>query len=343
MTEESLVITTRKLNQVRNSFYVYLPRNWCDRFKLSKDSEVKIEQSADGILKIIPPQFVTQGPQRAKFIIDEENKESIVNLLIGSYIVGTGEIELEFGSDLDISTREEVSQWVRRLPGFEILDEHSQSIIISDTSEKQGVFPILRRQFSTAKYMLTSLVDTMKTGKHKEAERIIDRDEDVDRHRYFVERLCHLSLQNPAYARRIQIAPPDALHFSLATKYVERIADHICEAILQLLRLEKINAKLVKTAEKLVEVYIETTSIFFRIERSKGIDKRNTAEEAKKAFTCHQHTKDVSEELDRIGGSYEKSASSETLLALHLGRISSYCEDIAEVAMNRIIEFGFNQ
>ncbi len=337
-----MVISTRKLNQVRNSFYVYLPRTWCERFKLSKDSEVKIEQSIDGILRIMPPQFTTQGSQRVKFVIDEENKESIVNLLIGSYIVGAGEIELEFGSALDISTREEVSQWVRRLPGYEILDEHSQSIIISDTSEKQGVFPILRRQFSTAKYMLSSLLETMKTGDHKQAERIIDRDEDVDRHRYFVERLCHLSLQNPAYARRIEISPPDALHFSLATKYVERIADHICEAIDQLIRIAKLDSKLLKVCENLVEAYNETTSIFFRIERSRGLDKQNIAEEAKKAFTCHLHSKEVSKDLDKIRSSYERSSSGETLLVLHLGRISSYLEDIAEVAMNRIIEFGFN-
>lgn len=340
MSGDSLI--HRKLNQVRNSFYVYLPRNWCERFNLSKDSVVKIEQSTEGILRILPPEFVVKDSQGVKFVIDEDNKESIVNLLIGSYIVGAGEIELEFGNNLDISTREEVSQWVRKLPGYEILDEHSQSIIISDTSEKQGVFPILRRQFSTAKFMLTSLVETMKTGAHKEAERIIDRDEDVDRHRYFVERLCHLSLQNPAYARRIEINPPDALHFSLATKYIERIADHICGAIEQLLRIQKVNSKLLKVAEKLVDAYNETTSVFFRIERSRSMDRKDTAEEAKKAFTCHLHTKEVSLELDRIGASYEKSSSSETLLALHFGRISSYCEDIAEVAMNRIIESGFS-
>ncbi|MFW9846446.1 MAG: PhoU domain-containing protein, partial [Candidatus Thorarchaeota archaeon] len=300
-------MTTRKLNQVRNSFYVYLPRSWCERFKLSKDSEVRIEQSIEGVLRILPPQFSAQGPQRVKFVIDGENKESIVNLLIGSYIVGAGEIELEFGNELDISTREEVSQWVRRLPGYEILDEHSKSFIISDTSEKQGVLPILRRQFSTVKYMLTSLVATMKEGAHQQAQRIIDRDEDVDRHRYFVERLCHLSLQNPAYARRIEIAPPDALHFSLATKYIERIADHICEAIDQLVRIDRVNSRLLRVAEKLVEVYVETTSIFFRIDRSRSKDERSTAEEAKKAFTCHLHTKEVSRELDKIGASYEKS------------------------------------
>ena len=337
-----MTTTTRKLNQVRNSFYVYLPRAWCDTFKLSKDSEVRIEQTLDGTLRIFPPDFEFQSAQRVRYVVDESSFESIVMMLIGSYIVGAGELELLFGEDLDIRTREDISRWVRRLPGFEILEELGKSIIISDTSEKQVIFPILRRQFSTVKYMLTSLVDIMKSGEHQGAERIVDRDEDVDRHRYFVERLCHLALQNPAYARRIEITPPDALHFSLAAKYVERIADHICSAIEQILKIEKIRPKLVKVCERLVDAYNETTSIFFKIDRSTSSGS-TIDENAKKAFSPHTQTRLVSSQLDKLGGSSENLSASETLLILHLSRIASYCEDIAEVAMNRIIEFGFSQ
>ncbi len=338
---ESMTITTRKLNQVRSSFYVYLPRTWCDTFKLSKDSEVRIEQTLDGTLRIFPPDFEFQSSQRVRYVVDESSFESIVMMLIGSYIVGAGELELLFGEELDIKTREEISRWVRRLPGFEILEELGNSIIISDTSEKQVIFPILRRQFSTVKYMLSSLIGIMKSGKHNEAERIIDRDEDVDRHRYFVERLCHLALQNPAYARRIEITPPDALHFSLAAKYIERIADHICSAIEQLLKIEKISPKLIRICERLLDAYNETTSIFFKIDRS-TTSVSSTDENAKKAFSCHSKTRMVSAQLDKIGGSSETLSASETLLILHMSRIASYCEDIAEVAMNRIIEFGFS-
>ncbi|MFW9919378.1 MAG: PhoU domain-containing protein [Candidatus Thorarchaeota archaeon] len=333
---------TRKLNQVRNSFYVYLPRTWCDTYKLSKDSEVKIEQTLEGTLRIFPPEFEFHSSQRVKYEIDESSIDSIVMILIGSYIVGAGELELLFAEDLDIKTREDISQWVRRLPGFEILEEMGNSIIISDTSEKQVIFPILKRQFSTVKYMLTSLIDVMKSGEHQEAGRIIDRDEDVDRHRYFVERLCHLALQNPGYARRIEISPPDALHFSLAAKYIERIADHICSAIEQLLKIERIRSKLIRICEKLLDAYNETTSIFFRIDRSKSSESK-TDENAKKAFSSHTQTRTVSAQLDKIGSSSDDLSASETLLILHLSRIASYCEDIAEVAMNRIIEFAFNR
>lgn len=336
-----MAITTRKLNQVRNSFYVYLPRDWCDLYNLSKDSEVRMEQFLDGTLRILPPDFESITAHRVRYVVDDSWIDSVVNLLIGSYIVGANEIELVFKEDLAIATREDISQWVRKLPGFEILEELGNSIIISDTSEKQVVFPILRRQFSTVKFMLTSLVDIMKSGQYDEASRIIDRDEDVDRHRYFVERLCHLALQNPAYARRIEITPPDALHFSLAAKYIERVADHICEAIGQLVKLSRVSPKLLKSAQRLVDVYNETASVFFRIDRNVQSE-ASKDENIAKAFSCHQKTKQVSGLLGKLGESSDKLTPSETLLILHLSRVASYCEDIAEVSMNRIIESGFS-
>ncbi len=339
---ESMKAITRKLNQVRNSFYIYLPRPWCDQYNLSKDSEVRVEQTVDGVLRIFPPDHESKSSHKVKYSFDQSGKDSIVNLLIGSYIVGAGEMELHFTDSLDINTREDISQWVRRLPGYEILEEHGDSVIISDTSEKQVIFPILRRQFSTVKFMLTSLVEIMDSEDRSEAERIIDRDEDVDRHRYFVERLCHLALQNPSYARKIEITPPDALHFSLAAKYIERIADHICAAIEQLVKVEDIPSKILRACEKLVDAYNETTVVFFRIDR-KVHSEGKTEENAKRALTCHQQTKRVSLMLEKLGSSSEKASAKETLLILHLSRIASYCEDIAEVAINRIIEYGFNQ
>jgi phosphate uptake regulator len=270
--------TTRKLNQVRNSFYVYLPRRWCDEFKLTKDSEVVIERALDGTLNITPTSKRRTTSEPLKLSLTKDQSKDIVNLLVGSYIVGTNELELHF-EDLDMATRGEISKWIRRLPGFEILEEHSNSFILSDTSEKQFITPILRRQFATTKYMLNGLLNSIETGDTSNLTGIIDRDEDVDRHRYFVERLCHIVLRDPAYAKKIAISPPDALSFSLAAKYVERIADHVCAALNELVYLKKPSMKIIKISRNIFRIFDET-------------------------------------------------------------KITSYCADIVEIGINRIIESG---
>jgi phosphate uptake regulator len=330
------LISTRKLNQVRNSFYVYLPRQWCDSFGLTKNSEVRIEQFPDGYLRITPPSIGITENRPLIFKITPDNQANIVELLIGSYIVGTGQLRLDFSEDLDIGMREMISTWIRKLPGFEILEEQTNSLTISDTSEKQVLTPILRRQFSTTKYMLSSLVKAMETEDYEHGNKILDRDEDVNRHRYFVERLCHLALQNPSYARKIEIEPSDALHYSLAAKYVERIADHVCEATKALLELGTVSKKIVDYSKRVLEVFDLTTRTFFGI--SVGDDKstRGMPFSADEAFGAIRRTEAVEHRISRISAASRNAQ--EALLNLHLGRIVSYCADIGEVAINRTIE-----
>jgi phosphate uptake regulator len=235
-----------------------------------------------------------------------------------------------------MAMREEISRWIRRLPGFEILEEHTDSLTISDTSEKQVITPILRRQFSTTKYMLTSLVTAMETEEFAKSSKILDRDEDVNRHRYFVERLCHLALQNPSYARKIDIDPSDALHYSLAAKYVERIADHICGATEAILQLGVTEKKIRTISKQVLEVFELTTKTFFGITTDspdKWDEKPFTAEEA---FASVRRTDDLDDKMSKLSPSGKNPQ--EVLLLLHLGRIVSYCADIGEVAINRRIE-----
>ena len=333
--------TTRKLNQVRNSFYVYLPRNWCDEFKLTKDSEVRIERTLEGTLRIVPPSIETSQTEPLRLSLTKDQSKDIANLLVGAYIVGTTELELKFDDGIDMATRGEISKWIRRLPGFEILDEHSESILLSDTSEKQVITPILRRQFATTKYMLNGLLTMIESGDTTENSRIIDRDEDVDRHRYFVERLCHIVLRDPSYARRIALTPPDALSFSLAAKFVERIADHICAAINELIQVKNLSSKLQKMSKKIINVYEDTSKAFFSIDSAKkGIQKSEITSESERALTTLTTASDLAEALQKLGASRKDKTIHEIVLALHLERIVSYCADIVEIGINRIIESG---
>lgn len=290
----------------------------------------------EGYLRIIPPTINLLESNPLLFEVDNDNQVNIVELLIGSYIVGVNKLKLTFSESLDMAMREQISRWIRKLPGFEILEEHTDSLTISDTSEKQVITPILRRQFSTTKYMLTTLVNTMDSQEYDQSSKILDRDEDVDRHRYFVERLCHLALQNPSYARKIDINPSEALHYSLAAKYVERIADHICEATQAMLQLPSVSKKLRDLSKDVLEVFETTTKTFFAVtvsEIEKGSKKSFGAEDA---FASVRKTDRLEETLERL--SPPAKNPHEILLILHLGRIVSYCADIGEVAINRMIE-----
>jgi len=331
---------TRKLNRVRNSYYVYLPLEWCERFGLTEteNPEVKISETTAGTLEILPPQTEKAPTAPVRFVMDERGAGSIQSLLVGAYIVGVNSFEISFAEPIDMAAREETSQLVRRLPGFEVLEEDERRLLIGDTSEKQVISPILKRQFSTTKYMLTGLIKAMKTGDLNDAKRITARDEDVDRHRYFVERLCHLALQDPTYARKIEISPSDALHFSLAAKYVERIADHVCGATAELLKLHSVGRKIIDLAEELSSVYDGASRVFFAVETQQKSNSFDAKVESADALKSLANAEDLAHRLAAVESSVENTPSSQkAVFVYHLVRIASYCADIGEVAINRTI------
>lgn len=331
--------STRKLNKVRNSLYVYLPRDWCDEHHLEKHSEVLFERIQDGSLHIVPKSTSHREKGKLSIGIDDMHKKDLANLLVGAYIVGVGELELKFDETLDMATRENISKWVDKLEGWGILDEHSNSVLISDllTSDRDVIRKVLRRQFATTKYMLERTISILETGEAKDQTHIISRDEQVDRNRYLVERLCHLVLRDPGYARVVSLTPPDALNFSLAAKHVERIADHICEALVELTKSTTIDTKLKNLATSILSVYDKTNLVFFSIDKQGHSDQEGLTSNSTEAFDALKEATELANSLRRLESSRKEKEPHEILLALHLGRIASYCADIIEIGINRII------
>jgi phosphate uptake regulator len=331
--------TSRKLNQVRNSFYVYLPRSWCDDYKLTKESEVTIERTRDGLLTILPPTTRDSPSKPLKLSLSKDQSKDIVNLLVGSYIVGTNELELHFTDSLDMATREEISKWVDKLEGWGVLDERDNSVFISDllTSDREVIRRVLQRQFATAKYMLERMIASLEAGDMTDYSHVISRDEQVDRNRYLVERLCHLVLRDLSYARKISLSLSDALSFSLAAKYVERIADHICGSMFELVKHPAIDAKMKKLASEILDLYDKTIGVFFNIEKKRKSDDEVLNTYSSDAFNALRRATSLANALRHLESSRKEKNSHEVLLALHLGRIASYCGDVIEIGINRMI------
>ncbi|TFG27546.1 phosphate uptake regulator PhoU [Candidatus Thorarchaeota archaeon] len=330
---------TRKLNQVRNSLYVYLPRDWCNEHNLKKHSEVLLERIQDGSLHVVPISVSRKEKGKLKIGVDNEHRKDLANLLVGAYIVGVEELELKFDDIMDMATREDISKWVDKLEGWGILDERSNSVLISDllSSDREVIRKVLRRQFATTKYMLERTISIFETRDATDYSHIISRDEQVDRNRYLVERLCHLVLRDPSYSRLVSLSPPDALNFSLAAKHVERIADHICEAVLELVKSTSFEGRLRNLATNIVSLYDRTNTVFFGIDKPSKSSEEELTSYASEAFDALEEATGLAKALRRLESSRKEKSSHEILLALHFGRIASYCADIIEIGINRII------
>jgi hypothetical protein len=118
---------------------------------------------------------------------------------------------------------------------------------------------------------------------------------------------------------------------------VERIADHICEALVELAKSTSVDTKLKNLATSIVKVYDKTNLVFFSIDKQGISDQENLTSNSSEAFDALKEATDLANSLRRLESSRKEKAPHEILLALHLGRIASYCADIIEIGINRII------
>ena len=311
---------SRKIQEVKGSFYVYLPKNWCAKAKLKGGNEVNIQELEDGSLIIFSDR--ESHMRKLNGTLDIENCESNMAqvMLLASYIVGLDQMNLVSSKGISLEFRENVENAVRNMIGIEVVDETDRTIVIKDISEGTSIRPIIQRLLNTTGYILNSIVRILRNGDRKEAKVIINRDDDVDRYNWLIQRMVHLILENPSLARELNIRPIEGLHYSHITRYIERIADHAVAIAEQILISGAGNEELSKFAEKANNLYSSLLNVFFN---------RNLG----KAFEILDQRKSLKKELR----SMEAALPENKVIIIHLERIIDYCSDISETAIDQTL------
>lgn len=311
---------SRKIQEVKGSFYVYLPKNWCAKTKLKGGSEVNVQELEDGSLIILSNKESSKRRLEATLDIENCDQHMAHVMLLSSYIVGLDQMNLTSTKEISLEFREDIEKAVRSMIGIEVVDETDKSISIKDISEGTSIRPIIRRLLNTTGYILNSVVRILGNGDQKEAQVIINRDDDVDRYNWLVQRMVHLILENPSLARELNILPIEGLHYSHITRYIERIADHAVAIAEQILASGTANEDLSKFSEKANNLYGSLLNVFFN---------RNLTE----AFEILEKRNSLKKELRKLETEFPENK----VIIIHLERIIDYCSDISETAIDQTL------
>ncbi len=311
---------SRKIQEVKGSFYVYLPKNWCAKSKLKGGSEVNFQELEDGCLIVFSGKDSYKRKLEGTFDIENCDPYMAHVMIVSSYIVGLDQVNLVSTKEISLEVREDIEKAVRNMIGIEVVDETDKSIIIKDISEGTSIRLIIQRLLNTTGYILNSVVRVLGNGDRKEAQVIINRDDDVDRYNWLVQRMVHLTLENPSLARQLNILPIEGLHYSHITRYIERIADHAVAVAEQILASGVANEELSKLAEKANSLYGSLLNVFFN---------RNLS----KAFEILEQRSSLKKELRRVESEFPECK----VIIIHLERIIDYCSDISETAIDQTL------
>ena len=239
----SFHIETRKVQQTGGSSYIIsLPKEWIREHNVKKNDTLGILSQPDGNLLVTPYSNSQEYVKEKKFIVkDNMDSDYLFRLLIGAYIMGYSIIIIQTTSDkFERKIKETIKGFTRITIGPEIIEESANRIFIKDLlNPKEYPFEkAIRRMYILAQEMHEDAVNAFETGNKTLAQKVIERDDELDKLNWLVERQSHIVLRDIILCQKMNITLEDASNFQLISKYLERIGDHACKIAENVLKID---------------------------------------------------------------------------------------------------------
>ncbi len=231
-----LVREVRRLQVVgRRTFAVTLPKEWVEELGWAKGMPVVIERLPDGSLRVAAAQQ-HDGENRganSELVIDASrlapDPGSLVRMLVSGYIAGFDTIRVVFPVE-----RRGVVEEARRIAesimiGFVAVEETSNSIVFQNVADagRMDLMSALSRQARVAYSMVSDVALAASESDVRRLRLVVERDQVVDRLYLYVARQLSLALQGRVPAQRLGLlSSAETLHYIVASKSIERVADH---------------------------------------------------------------------------------------------------------------------
>jgi len=260
----SFHIETRKVQQTGGSSYIIsLPKEWIREHNVKKNDTLGILSQPDGNLLVTPYSNSQEYVKEKKFIVkDKMDSDYLFRLLIGAYIMGYSIIIIQTTSDkFERKIKETIKGFTRITIGPEIIEESANRIFIKDLlNPKEYPFEkAIRRMYILAQEMHEDAVNAFETGNKILAQKVIERDDELDKLNWLVERQSHIVLRDIILCQKMNITLEDASNFQLMSKYLERIGDHACKIAENVLEIDydKIEQSLFEEITKASKLSLE--------------------------------------------------------------------------------------
>ncbi|MFX0033612.1 MAG: PhoU domain-containing protein [Candidatus Hodarchaeota archaeon] len=331
-------IDTRRVQQTGGSSYIIsLPKEWIEKHGIEAKDTIGILSQPDGNLLITPYISSQEYIKEKIFDVDDINNVTyLFRLLIGAYVMGYTVIKIKTSKNkFKPEIRECIENFINIAMGPEIIEETNQYIFIKDLiNPKEMPFEMtIKRMYILAQSMHEDAVKALETGDTKLAKKVIERDDQVDKLNWLVERQSHIVLRDIILCQKMDITLEDASNFQFISKFLERIGDHAVKIARNVLKIdyEKIDKKLFKSITDVSKMSLDFLNISLDAWLKKDLKLAN----------------ENIESIDKLLNACEKiifNTESATQFAVEIGNIiesirrtGEYSADISEIIINNLI------
>jgi len=318
------------------TYTVSLPIKWARDAGIKQGDELSLIQRRDKSLILTPVKKKDEQIRCAELVLRvSERFEDNFRHLIAHYLVGYDLIKLLSPDGFDADTRKRIKMEVRkRLVGMEIVAESANEMVLKSFLKYED-FTLWDAIDNMSKIILTMHEDAISAvvnSDNNRAKDVIERDNEVDRFYLLIVRQLKAVITDPELAKKMgESRPRDGMGYRIIVKNMERIGDHI-ESIaknsMRMISPVPVCLDSMKDAgTRTRTLFTETLSSLF----NKDIVQAN--EVITNANILIDMVESVNERILTGEGSVTDKISAFSIME-SLGKISKYCEDIAEITIN---------
>jgi len=319
-----------------SSITVTLPKTWIDKSKIKPGDVVGFTEQSDGSLAVYSHIKGERALEEFAIEVDEVEQAYLFRKIIAAYLMGYDVIRITAKRPLSADARQIIRQAVRRIVGLEIVDEQTSSITMQDFLDPREFHmeKAVRRMGILTQAMQEEAIGALRNPRPEIAQSEEDRDAEVDRLYWLVNKQYHAILRDSNYAAKMGLNAPQALNFLLVARLLERTADHADRIANEALILGPLKLptsfidRLEKHARKSVDLFQTAIQIFARRDPKKAnaiIDEADKFQEGQKKFL---------REASDLGG---EAVAHLAFVIESIGRTAAYAADLGEIAINHYV------
>ena len=271
----------KKVQEVKGSYYIYLPKSWCRKYGVADDKRVFLKQLADDSLLIRSSSKSLEmetsytidldvDMERAKDCSKEEYVDYLFNLYLTAYIIGYRTIILKKRTKIKLKIKNRIHKMTRKLYGMVVISESENQIVVEEHLDEIDLRVLSKQLLNKVGLLMGNFVEMVEEisdiGEMEEmVDELIEQDNQIDEHRYAIERYVHQILTYPTLGRFINVSSVECLHYSENTRLIERIGDHVTKLAV-LLKMQKIVDRpfVLKHLKGMIEYYNTVQDYYWR-------------------------------------------------------------------------------
>ena len=334
MKNELNSLEQKKVQEVKGSYYIYLPHDWAIQYEIDKQKKVYMKRMDDDTLLIQAGAETNTTESRLEIDLGSKPKQEITDQLyedylfnqyLTAYVIGYNTIVFKKNSNISLPISSRIRKMTQHFNGMMVVNESNTMVVVENTSTTVDIRQLIRQILTKVGLLMNMFIDIVDRDADNELDELMAQDDQINEHRYAIERQVHRMLRSPTFALDNKTNAIQCLHYSEATKIIERIGDHIT-IFTNLYREEPIQNKkfVIGMLRDMYRSYCDIQDYFER-------------EDSLKFFCINENTRNFVEKYK----SFITSTNPDKSYIGQIRRVYALISDIAEIRINDILSRKF--